>query len=392
MKLLMLTWNYPPAVGGIEQVAYYTAASLSERGHSVAVVAPGLPPGTLETASLDMLPHRTRGTKIPSFLLQAFVAGLKLVRREKPDVLLCPSLTSAPAAWFLSKWTRIPYAIQIHGSDILVPQKWYQWAIAPLLSGSRMLFTNSQNTAELLKKRGLDSNRIRVVCPGVTPPPPPSAQPSAAILRLLEETAGRPTLVTVGRLIRRKGIREFIGETLPLLRKRIPDMLYLVVGGEATASLIHPERMREQLTSAIRNGRHENHVKLLGRLTGADLERIYHRANLFVLPCLDDPTDVEGFGIVILEAALQGVPGVATRCGGIPDAIADGKTGVLVAPGRPSEMAEAICELLQRPEQMRTLGEAARERTLSEFTWDAVAVRYEAGLQDLCQLKGGLSP
>ena len=383
MNLLVLTWNYPPTVGGIEQVAHHTATGLRRRGHPVRVVAAALPPGTQATEEQSGSVWRARTKGIPAFLRHACFTGLKLIRQERPDVLLCPSLTSAPAAWVLAKLTRVPYAIQIHGSDILLPRRAYQLAIAPLLSGARMLFTNSQNTADLLKRRGLDPARIRVVCPGVTPPPPPSAQPSAEILRLLEETAGRLTLVTVGRLIRRKGILEFIEQTLPLLRERIPDLLYLVVGGEAKSSLIHSERIGDRLTAAIRNGGHENHAKLLGRLSDADLDRVYRRANLFVLPCLDDPHDVEGFGIVILEAALQGVPAVATRCGGIPDAVADGQTGVLVEPGRPREMAEAICGLLRNPGRTKELGEAARRRTLAEFTWEAIAARYEAGLRDM---------
>lgn len=383
MKLLMLTWNYPPAIGGIEQVAHYTAVGLRDLGHDVRVIAPALPADAPETADPSIPVFRARHKGIPRFLLHAVFAGRRLIRQFKPDVLLCPSLTSAPAAWILSKLTRVPYAIQIHGSDILLPRRLYQFVISPLLSGAKRLFANSQNTAELLKRRGLDPARIRVVCPGVTPPPPPSAQPSGALVRLLEETAGRPTLVTVGRLIRRKGIREFIESVLPLLRERVPNLLYLVVGGEAKASLIHSERIWDSLTAAIRNGGHDQHAKLLGQLTNADLDLVYRRADLFVLPCVDDPNDVEGFGIVILEAALHGVPGVATRCGGIPDAIADGKTGVLVAPGHPREMADALCGLLQHSERMKELGEAARRRALAEFTWGAVAARYEAGLQEM---------
>lgn len=381
MKLLMLTWNYPPTVGGIEQVAHYTAVGLRDLGHDVRVVAPFLPADTPETADPSIPVCRARKKGIPRFLLHTVFAGRRLMRQTKPDVLLCPSLTSAPAAWFLSKLTRVPYAIQIHGSDILVPQRLYQLAITPLLSGARMLFANSRNTADLLVRRGLAAEKIQVVCPGVTPPPPPSAQPSGNILRLLEETAGRPTLVTVGRLIRRKGIKEFIEKVIPRLKERIPDLLYLVVGGEAKGSLIHQERILEELALAIQEGGHGNNVILLGRLSDADLEVIYRRASLFVLPCLDDPTDVEGFGIVILEAALRGVPSVASRCGGIPDAIADGKTGILVPPGDAQAMADTITHLLGDPARLAELGVAAKQRTLSEFTWDSVASRYAAGLR-----------
>ena len=385
MKFLMLTWNYPPVVGGIEQVAQYTATGLRGRGHTVRVVASALPPGAQKTDDSTRHLYRARKKGIPAFLWHAFFTGLRLIRQEKLDAILCPSLTSGPAAWLISQWTRVPYAIQIHGSDVLVSNRLYQWVITPLLSGARMLFANSQNTADLLIRRGLHRTKIRVVSPGVTPPPPLEATSTDSTIQLLAEIKGRPILLTVGRLIRRKGILEFIEQVIPLLSVRIPDLIYLIVGGEPRASLIHRERILEELTLAIQNGGHENRVKWLGRLSDADLKLVYQQADLFVLPCLDTPKDVEGFGIVILEAALHGVPCVATRCGGLPDAVADGKTGLLVEPGRFSEMADALCELLGQPDRLAALGAAARQRTLAEFTWDAVAARYEAGLQSMLE-------
>ena len=184
MNILVLTWNYPPVVGGIEQVAHHTASGLRARGHDVRVVAPALPPNTPDSAAAGLPVCRAARPGIPRFLLHALSAGSRLIRNARPDVLLCPSLTSAPAAWILAKRFRVPYAVQIHGSDILLPRRAYQLAIAPLLSGARMLFANSRNTAGLLEMRGLDPARIRVVCPGVTPPPGPEADGPAPPLAL----------------------------------------------------------------------------------------------------------------------------------------------------------------------------------------------------------------
>ena len=383
MKLLMLTWNYPPTVGGIEQVAYYTATSLRNRGHALEVIAAALPAGAQELPDSAGVLHRAKRKGIPAFLVHAFLAGWKRVRAMRPDAILCASLTAAPAAWLLSKLTRIPYAILIYGSDLVLPRRLYQMAISPLLSGASMLFPISQNTRDRLVRRGLNPARIRLVSPGVTPLPPATAEPGESLVRLMKELQGRPVLLTVGRLVRRKGILEFIEQVMPLLAARIPGIVYLVVGGEPKSSLIHHERIWDQLTAAIQKGGHADRVKLLGRLSDADLGLVYNQANLFVLPCRDDPADVEGFGIVILEAALHDVPSVATRCGGIPDAIAEGATGVLVPPGQPQDMAEAILHLLQHPGRLKELGAAARQRTLSEFKWDAVAARYESGLQEM---------
>lgn len=382
MNILMLTWNYPPAVGGIEQVAYYTANGLAESGHRLTVVAPALPDGQAEKASpIPVLRAKRKG--IPAFLCHAFWSGRRLIRREKPDILLCPSLTSAPAAWCLSKLTGTPYAVQIHGSDILLANRLYQWGIRPLLSGAAMLFANSHNTAALLQQRGLPAERIRVVYPGVTPRPPADQEPGLQITQLIAESGQQPVLLTVGRLIKRKGILEFIRHTLPLILRERPDVLYWVVGGESKASLIHQERLWDQLETAIKEGGHESRVRLLGRLPDADLDAVYNRADLFVLPCLNDPHDVEGFGIVLLEAALHRVPGVATRCGGIPDAVEDGVTGVLVPPDNPEAMAQTITALLADPERLRQLGGQAYTRTTEQFTWAAIAKGYEKGLLEV---------
>jgi hypothetical protein len=237
----MLTWNYPPTVGGIEQVAHHTAGGLFHRGHSVRVIVPALPAGLHEVTEYDIPLFRAGTPGIPHFLIHAVLSGCRLIRAARPNVLLCPSLTSAPAAWLLSRRFHIPYAIQIHGSDILLPRRAYQLAIAPLLSGARMLFANSRNTANLLEKRGLDPKRIRVVCPGVTPPPPPTAQPTPGILRLLEQNAGAPlSLQSVA--LSAQGIQSSLSRPCPCC-----------VSGSRTcctwcrrrpkASLIHHERM-----------------------------------------------------------------------------------------------------------------------------------------------------
>ena len=120
----------------------------------------------------------------------------------------------------------------------------------------------------------------------------------------------------------------------------------------------------------------------------ADLAAAYSAAKLFVFPCLDLPHDIEGFGIVVLEAALRRVPAVATRCGGIPDAVEEGVTGELVPPGNPEAMAEAVVRLLRHPERLAAMGEAGERRAREVFNWAAVAGRYAEGLAGALE-KGG---
>lgn len=380
MKILVPSWNYPPSVGGIEQVAHHAARGFHDLGHSVTVLAPALAAGA--TPPADPFPVlRAARPGIPAFLLHAASAARRIARTDRPDWLFCTSLTSAPPAWILSKTRRIPYSLCIYGSDLVFASRAYQLAIAPLLSGARLLFPISERTTDLLRKRGIPEERIRLITPGVTPPPPPTDRPTPETLALIEQAGNRPLIISVGRLVRRKGVLEFVRDVLPLLLKQIPDALFWAVGGDPKGSLIHKERLSDSIRAAIDAAGLQDHARLLGRISDADLDAVYRRASLFVLPCLDLPHDIEGFGIVILEAALQSVPSVATNVGGIPDALDAPNAGLLVPPSDPAAMADAIATLLRDPARLAAMGQYARQRALSAFTWSDIAAQYATALQ-----------
>jgi phosphatidylinositol alpha-1,6-mannosyltransferase len=383
MKILVCSWNYPPVVGGIEQVSQQIAEGLHALGHQVTVLAAALPEGARETEGGTEV-SRAAKKGIPRFLLHAVREGARRIRKERPDWIFCTSLTSAPAGWVLSRRFRVPYAVVAYGSDLVLQSKVYQMAIRPLLRGARLVFPISRRTTDLLLGKGVKEERVRLVCPGVVPPAAGSGagEASEKIRGLAAAAAGKPVLLSVGRLVKRKGVLEFIRDVMPRVRAEIPDAQYWVVGGEPGASLIHHERIGSALEETIRATGQEDSVRLLGRLPEADLAAVYAAAKLFVFPCLDLPHDIEGFGIVVLEAALRRVPAVATRCGGIPDAVEEGVTGELVPPGNPGAMAEAIVRLLRQPERLAAMGEAGERRAREVFAWSAVAGRYAAALEE----------
>jgi phosphatidylinositol alpha-1,6-mannosyltransferase len=115
-------------------------------------------------------------------------------------------------------------------------------------------------------------------------------------------------------------------------------------------------------------------VSFLGRRTVAEIVSLYNLADLFVLLTREEPPDVEGFGLVFLEAAACGLPSLGGRSGGIPEAIEDGRTGWLVDPHDPRTIAATIIDLLNSPERMRRASEHCL-RTAPERTWERVAER-----------------
>jgi len=140
------------------------------------------------------------------------------------------------------------------------------------------------------------------------------------------------------------------------------------------------------LRALVRDTGVQDHVRLLGWLSDGDLARVYHASDVAVLPVLSMEHDVEGFGIALLEAAAAGKPAVATRVGGIPDAVEDGKSGILVDPGDYEGMSKATVALLCDDRTRRTMGDYARRRAREKFDWEEIAKQYD---QLLACLFGG---
>jgi len=180
-------------------------------------------------------------------------------------------------------------------------------------------------------------------------------------------------ILTVGRLTPRKGIDTVI-RALPSVIERVPNAVYMVVGeGED----------RERLEALARETGVEDHVLFEGSVPFSQLPSTYNLCDVFVTPSRSAPPSVEGFGIVFLEANACGKPVIGARSGGIPDAIVDGETGLLVEPDDEPGLAEALVSLLSNPERCRALGEAGRARVEQACTWDvAHAHLFQAMSED----------
>lgn len=374
MNILFLTWNFPPTVGGIEAVAWHVYKGLCARGHAVQVVTRGPVRGNDAPGVVRV----GRGS-LPGFLLQGLWICWKLFRRGRPDVMLCSTVVGALPAWLLGALFGRPYVVLAHGSDLVRGGWLYSRVVAFLLRRAAVVCANSGNTRELVIQSGLEADRVRIIYPGVEPLPPP--QPPAAGLVSGWIQSGRPLLLSVGRLIRRKGVLEFIEHALPDIVREHPEVLLVVVGEEATQSLAHHrERLRDDIVSAIGRLALSRHVVLAGRIEDVDLYALLRSARLLLMPVRPTPGDVEGFGIVFVEAALAGLPVVATRIGGIPDAVQDGVTGLLTPPGDDAAVAEAVKRLLKDEALARRLGEAGRARAQAQFLWTRIVQDYEVAL------------
>lgn len=208
---------------------------------------------------------------------------------------------------------------------------------------------------------GVDANRFR---------PDPAAR---AELRARYGLAERPTVVCVSRLVPRKG-QDMLITAWPQIVKRIPDAALVIVGSGPYEQTLH--RMAQE--SGVRPA-----IVFTGAVPTAELAAHYAMADVFAMPCRTRGAglDVEGLGIVFLEASAAGVPVVAGDSGGAPETVIDGRTGRVVDGRSPRELTEVIAGLLADPEAARRMGQAGRQWVSGDWNWDTLTARLSGLLQ-----------
>jgi phosphatidylinositol alpha-1,6-mannosyltransferase len=306
----------------------------------------------------------------------------RLVRGEGTEVVLFSSMVTAATAVLLAPRLRRAGALVAAtpmGLDVTLPNPAYQRFVPRVLSALDLVLPISRATAAECTARGLDPARVRVVPCGIDvsrfPPVDDRAATRAQLLGALRE-AGEPPLpedalllCSVGRHQERKGFHWFVREVMP----RLPsDVVYLLAGSGPMTPAI-----RAAVEGAGLGGR----VRLLGRVSEEMLVTLYRGADLFVMPNVPVPGDMEGFGLVMLEAGLGGLPVLAAELEGIRDVVAPGANGELLPALDAGAFTDAIARM--RDPVARALASArARETTAERFGWPAVADRYVAALRD----------
>ncbi|WDZ84417.1 glycosyltransferase family 4 protein [Micromonospora cathayae] len=180
----------------------------------------------------------------------------------------------------------------------------------------------------------------------------------------------RPVVVCVSRLVPRKG-QDALIRALPAIRRRVPDAALLVVGGGPYRGTL--EKLARQ-TGVARD------VVFTGTVPAAELPAHYAAGDVYAMPCRtrNRGLDVEGLGIVYLEASATGLPVVAGDSGGAPDAVREGETGHVVSGRDLAQLADRVGTLLAEPALARRLGAAGRAWVEREWRWETQAQRMAA--------------
>ncbi|MDP2586551.1 MAG: glycosyltransferase family 4 protein [Candidatus Komeilibacteria bacterium] len=351
MKLLLITMEWPPFKGGVGNYYFNLVQNLS--GHQVSV---------LEVGSTSFYKYFW-----PKWL-KLFFQIRKLVKKDRPDLIWVGQvLPIGTVALLIKKFFKIPYFVSTHGLDIMLPQKSLrkEKIMRRVLNESKFITSNSKFTKKQLLNLEIPEEKIEVIypCPNIK-----AVTSSLEQIRELKRELGledKKVLLTVGRLVNRKGQQKVI-QAMPALVKKFPEMVYLVIGDGPEGEKLKAQSLKLGL---------KNKVIFLANISDEELPAYYQLADLFVMPAENLAGDVEGFGIVYLEAAMFGLPSVAGKSGGVMEAVIDGQTGLLVDPNNQDDLAEKISFLLSDKELRQQFSVNGRIRVERDFIWNKQAAK-----------------
>lgn len=330
MRILFITRKYPPSIGGMQTFSAALAAELKDEMDVIA----------LGRSSMHVL------WWLPYAFAQILWCGRRYDVIHLGDGVI--ALLGVLAKW----WTHKPVTITVHGLDLTYQRFGYQHYIWWALQYFDRIICVSTATADIARQK-INSAKISIIPNGIRVADWP--EPTAIVARLPKQ------LLTVGRLVPRKGVAWFIAEVMPLLPN---DMTYHIVGIGPQADVIRAVIAQHQL---------EQRVIMHGRVSDQVLKELYQTSAAFIMPNIQQPNDMEGFGIVALEAAMTGLPVIAADLEGLHDAVIDGVTGFLVESRSVSAWRATIQKLTEQPIFTPATMRAA---VIQRFSWQVIAEAY----------------
>lgn len=367
---MLLTRNFPPLQGGMERLNQQMLDALGQQWEMILCG----PAGASKFVSAGV-----RVCEVPIRPLWRFVAtvawqAVQQARRMSPRFVLAGSGLTAPMAWLAARLSGGRAGVYLHGLDLIVPNRLYQTLWMPFLRRCDFVLANSVNTARIARERGVPADRITVLHPGVALP---VVAPATDDYRRSMGLGQAKLLVSVGRLSPRKGLAEFVTHCLPAIVAADPRVQLIVVGDEPLDAL-HAggagQRARiEHAAEAVGVG---SRVRFAGRCDDPTLEAIYRAADVHVFPVRDMSGDVEGFGMVAIEAAAHGVPTVAFGVGGVPEAVLPGRSGELVSAGDYRAFTATVLRWLDKEYRDAKVDDC--RRFASTFAWPEFGKRLRA--------------
>ncbi|MGY4386281.1 glycosyltransferase involved in cell wall biosynthesis [Pedobacter sp. UYP24] len=379
MEILFVSHKYPPATGGMEKQSYELINGMSALTKTHHIV------------------YNNQENRI-GFFLQLGKRILNVIK-EHPGISIIHFNDGLIAAFSMLHvgYRHLKHTVTLHGLDVVFPSMIYQKLIIPKFNRFDLIFAVSSATATACRNRGIESKKIVVVNNGVSNDPKGVKSDFDVSSFLLEQyhtdIKHKKILVAIGRPVKRKGFSWFIKNVMPKLND---DFMLLLIGplpkeGGIVSKIVNnlPFFLRNKielflgassdeaaLKKLLKNNIASKNVIRLGKLSIEQMDAILVITHAFVMPNIEIEGDMEGFGLVCIEAALKGTRVLAAASGGITDAITHGKNGILLPPGH---IASWVHHLNLKPDDQSAISLPASDiinYTINRFSWEKMCNEY----------------
>lgn len=381
MRILLFTVDFPPILGGISAYSYGIVNGLSQLGEEVIVLTQNVR-GDFEFDRCQ----KFKIIRVTNLILLRevlfFFSFLYIVKKYKIEqVFNVVWLPCGVISLLASAILNFSYYVAAHGSEIFDAntflkrkiKKKLKWLMRLTFKNAAKSFPVSNFTKMILEENKIEPENLLVIPCGVD-----LNKFSADVdyLKITEKygLADKRVILTVARLDEHKG-HDLVIKSLPKVLEKIPNLLYLIVGGG-------PEKQR--LGKLIGDLGLQEKVIFTGCVPCEDIPKYYRLCDVFVMPSRETKIRrhwFEGFGIVYLEANACGKPVIGGASGGISDVIIHGQTGLLVNPNDIKEISNAIQLLLTDEKYAALLGQRGRERAGRDFSWRKIARKIRAVME-----------
>jgi phosphatidylinositol alpha-1,6-mannosyltransferase len=371
-KTLIISLEFPPQVGGVATYVHDLADALDEK--KVVVLAPsGIDEFTSakEKSNWDLKQkYKIIRKKLlfPKFIWPRWLILLWnvfwVVKKEKIEMVFVQHvLPVGYAAIFVKKFLKVPFLLFSHGTDLIAgtATPWKRKMVTIVSNHAEQIIFNSnslQNRFLRVLTQFEKKSTVLYPCPEPIFLQSPSTEEINSIKRRYA-LEGKQTMLSVSRLDEGKGFLHLI-RYMPKILKECPNIVWLIIGSGPKKDVI---------IESIQKNNLQNIVRFIGEVPHDQLQPFFYISDMFVLLTHPDEGREEGLGLVFLEASAVGLPIVAGRSGGVPEAVLDKKTGLVVETTNEKQVVDSVAKLLNDSEYARTLGNNAKDRMVRDFSW-----------------------
>lgn len=372
MTTLLITENFPPKAGGSGRWFWELYSRLPQGQYQILAGEDSSAVQFDNSATLDI----QRGNLTSSewgfvsriglkFYFKTALRVRNIIKKNSITELHCGRvLPEGVVAWLLNIFTGIPYVCYVHGEDLETAQSSREqyFICGQVIKRAKTIICNSQNSADIVAKFGSQAMaKTQVLHPGVNSDIfVPKDRDDSVLAKLGWQE--RKVALTVGRLQARKG-QDIMIQAVPDIVKEIPNFLYAIVGDGD---------QKEELVKLVSELNVQKYVQFLSGTSDQEMIECYQQCDLFILPNRTINQDIEGFGMVLVEAQACGKPVVAGDSGGTKETMLIGESGFIVDATKPNNIAELVIQIILDDEKLIDMGEKGRAYVISTLDWQSL--------------------